>query len=158
MEDRAFEDFNLKLDYMESMYERLLTRFHYFLTVEIALFGFLGWLVFEKNNVAAVRVPALLGALVSLLWYIVAAGDQALVKEYRNRAERSAKRLGEFATDHAAKEMESPRWNGFMSWFWRPLSWTRMAVNVAWITLILWLLLLAFGPAWLESFLPPPKA
>ena len=83
MEDHSFEDFKLKLDYLKSQYERLLSRFNYFLTVEIALFGFLGWLVFEKGNIAAVRVPAVFGALVSLLWYIVAAEDQALVKEYR---------------------------------------------------------------------------
>jgi hypothetical protein len=155
MEDRAFEDFKLKLDYLKSQYERLLTRFNYFLTAEIALFGFFGWLVFEKTNIAAVRVPAFLGALVSLLWYIVAAEDQALVKEYRSRAEKSAERLGEFAIDNAAKEIESPRWNGLLSWYWRPISVTRIPVHVAWITLIIWLLLLAFGPAWLGSFWPP---
>ena len=155
MEDHAFEDYKLKLDYLKSQYERLLTRFNYFLTVEIALFGFLGWLVFEKSNVAAVRAPAFLGALVSLLWYIVAAEDQALVKEYRNRADKSSKRLGEFATNHAAKEIESPRWNGLLSWYWRPISVTRIPVHVALITLIIWLLLLVFGPTWLGSFLPP---
>ena len=144
MEDHAFEDFKLKLDYLKSQYERLLTRFNYFLTVEIALFGFLGWLVFEKSNVAAVRVPAFLGALVSLLWYIVAAEDQALVKEYRNRADKSAERLGELATNHAAKEIESPRWNGLLSWYWRPMSVTRIPVHVALFTLIIWLLLLVF--------------
>jgi hypothetical protein len=154
MEDHAFEDFKLKLDYLKSQYERLLTRFNYFLTVEIALFGFLGWLVFEKLNVAALRVPVFLGALVSLLWYIVAAEDQALVKEYQDRAESSAERLGEFATDHAAKKIES-RWNGLLSWYWRPISITRIPVHVAWITLIIWLLLLMFGPTWLGSFLPP---
>jgi hypothetical protein len=154
MEDHAFEDYKLKLDYLKSQYERLLIRFNYFLTVEIALFGFLGWLVFEKGNVAAVRVPAFLGALVSLLWYIVAAEDQALVREYQNRAEKSAETLSELATNHAAKEIKS-RWNGLLSWYWRPISITRMPVHAAWITLIIWLLLLAFGPTWLGSFLPP---
>lgn len=154
MEDHAFEDFKLKLDYLKSQYERLLSRFNYFLTVEIALFGFLGWLVFEKANIAAVRVPAFLGALVSLLWYIVAAEDQALVKEYRNRTDKSANRLGALANNHAAKEVDS-RWDGLLSWYWRPLSVTRIPVYSALITFITWLLLSVFGPAWLGSFLPP---
>jgi hypothetical protein len=34
MEDHAFDDFKLKLDYLKSQYERLLSRFHYFLTVD----------------------------------------------------------------------------------------------------------------------------
>lgn len=153
MEDRAFKDYELKLDYLKSQYDRMLIRFNYFLTIEIGLFGFLGWLVFENAKVTAVRLPALLGVFVSLLWYIVAAEDRALVEVYRSRADDSArKRLGEFADDHPAEEIGS-QWNGLLSWYWRPLSVTRIPVHAAWIALVLWLFLLAFGPTWLGEYI-----
>ncbi len=145
MEDHDFEDFKLKLDYLKDQYQRLLVRFNYFLTVEVALFGFLGWLIFEKNNVAATRLPALIGVLVSFLWYIVAAVDRELAKQYRERADRSAQRLGEeFAADHPAKGAKSC-WTSISSWYCRPLSVTRIPVYSALISLVIWLGVLICG-------------
>ena len=148
MEDRDFEDFKLKIDYLKDQYQRLLVRFNYFLTVEVALFGFLGWLIFEKNNVAATRLPALIGVLVSFLWYIVAAVDRELAKQYRERADRSAQRLGEeFAADHPAKGATSC-WTSILSWYCRPLlSVTRIPVYSALISLVIWLGVLICGSA-----------
>lgn len=79
--------------------------------------------------------------------------DRALVEVYRSRADDSArKRLGEFADDHPAEEIGS-QWNGLLSWYWRPLSVTRIPVHAAWIALVLWLFLLAFGPTWLGEYI-----
>jgi hypothetical protein len=92
----------------------------------VALFGFLGWLIFEKDNIDATRLPALIGVLASLLWYIVSAGDRELAKQYRERADRSAQMLGkEFASDHAAKGAK-PGWTSILSWYFRPISVTRI--------------------------------
>ncbi|MER8583226.1 hypothetical protein NKG95_31835 [Mesorhizobium sp. M1423] len=142
------DDYRIKLDYLKSQFERSLTRFNFFLTVEVALFGFVGWLLFEKMSVEAVRLPAVLGIIVSVIWYIAAAEDHALVNEYRGRAQKSADRLGRFAEDHPAMEVET-RWDGLLSWYWRPLSVTSLPVLVALAMLLLWVLLLVFGPTWL---------
>jgi len=148
------DDYKIKLDYLKSQFQRLLTRFNYFLTVEMALFGVVGLLTFERSNAAAVRVPALLGVFVSVIWYVAAAEDHALVKEYRERAKRSADRLGgPFARDHPAMEV-GKRCNDPLSWYWRPLSVTSLPVIVALATLFLWVLLLAFGPTWLAPYMP----
>ncbi len=152
MDDDSLKDFELKLDYLKSQYDRLLSRFHYFLTIEVALFGFFGWLVFEKSRPEAVRLPAALGVFVSLLWYIVAAEDHALVDEYRERADRAAKKVGEtFAADHAAKKLAS-EWKSLLSWYCEWLSVTRVPVYAALLVLVIWLLLLLCGPALLSPF------
>jgi len=154
MKDHAFRDYELKLDYLKAQYDRMLTRFNYFLTIEIGLFGFSGWLIFENTGrVTAVRLPALLGVFVSLLWYIVAAEDRMLVETYRARAENSARKgLGEFADDHPATGVQS-QWNSFSSWYWRPLSVTRIPVHAAWVTFLIWVFLLVFGPAMIKGYL-----
>ncbi len=152
MDIQPLEDFKLKLDYLKAQYDRLLTRFHYFLTIEVALFGSVAWLAFDKSNLLATRLPALLGVFVSLLWYIVAAEDRALVDEYRKRAEQSAEKCGkEFAADHPAKRLQS-HWNSPLSWYWETLSVTRIPVHAALLVLVIWLFLLYCGPAWLGSF------
>ncbi len=156
MEDHDFEDFKLKLEYLKDQYQRLLTRFNYFLTVEVALFGFFGWLIFDKNNIIATRLPALIGVLVSFLWYIVAAEDRELAKQYRERADRSAKRVGDkFASDHPAKGARQC-WTSILSWYCRPLSVTRIPVYCALISLVIWLGVLIFGTSFLGAFLPNP--
>ena len=152
MDNIPFEDFKLKLDYLKAQYDRLLTRFHYFLTIEVALFGFVGWLVFDKLKPGAVRLPAALGAFVSLLWYIVAAEDHALVEEYRDRAHQAAQGVGEiFAANHAARGLTS-KWKNPLSWYYEGLSVTRIPVYASFLVLIIWLALLACGPALLSSF------
>ncbi len=158
MEDHAFEDFKLKLDYLQAQYQRLLGRFNFFLTVEMALFGVVGWLLFEKLNVSGARLAALLGLPVSILWYVVAAEDRELVRQYRGRVERSAERVGQgFAVDHAAREPQS-RWTSIVSWYSGRLSVTRIPVYAAILALVAWLFLLAARTSWLEAFLPqvPP--
>ena len=147
------EDYKIKLEYLKSQFDRSLTRFNFFLSIEVALFASVGWLMLEKNSVAGVRLPALLGVVVSVIWYIAAAEDHALIGEYRNRAQRSADRLGgEFALDHPALEVGT-RCNGLLSWYWRPLSVTSLPVLVALITLFVWVLLLAVGPVLLALML-----
>jgi len=60
-EDFLSEDYKLKVDFLKSQFDRLWTRFNYFLTVEMALFGALGFVVFEKRDFAPVPLIGLLG-------------------------------------------------------------------------------------------------
>src|SRR4051812_40474167 len=80
------EDYKLKLGYLTAQYERLWKRFHFFLSVELALFGLLGFLTFDKKAPAATALAGGLGVAVSVLWYVVGAQDRALVTAYRARA------------------------------------------------------------------------
>jgi len=89
-EDFLSEDYKLKVDFLKSQFDRLWTRFNYFLTVEMALFGALGFVVFEKRDFAPVPLIGLLGLLVSSVWYIVGAQDREAVDQYRQRVDRAA--------------------------------------------------------------------
>lgn len=163
-EDFIIEDYKLALDYLKSHFDRLWTRFNFFLTIEVGLFGFLGWLVFEKNNPDASRVPAILGMAVSALWYVFAAEDRALVDSYRERVERAAKRIaaawpsefGSYATDYIAAAQgdrgsirKSPT-----SWYRRGSSITQLPVLASILLLILWLALFFVGPAIFGTLIP----
>ena len=88
--DLLFDDYKLKLDCVTKQYDRLWRRFDFFLTVELALFGFLGYITFNARIPDATVYPAILGLAVSFLWYIAGAQDRWLVEVYRARADRAA--------------------------------------------------------------------
>ena len=93
VDDFAIEDFKLALEYLAAQFQRLWQRFSFFLTVQMALFGFLGWLVFDRQKISAVPVVCLLGVFISALWYVVSAQDRALVDAYRRRTKDAAGRI-----------------------------------------------------------------
>jgi hypothetical protein len=95
----AVENFKLNVDYLKTQYDRMWTRFNYFLTVQLALFGFFGWIVFERQEPAGARLPGAIGTLVSLIWYVTAAEDRALVAAYRKQVARAAERVSELSLD-----------------------------------------------------------
>jgi hypothetical protein len=146
--DFLFEDYKLKLDYLRYQYDRMWGRFNFFLTVELAIFGLLGYLTFDKQYPDATRFPIALGILVSVLWYIVGAEDRALVEVYGERARTAASRiakapegLANYDLDHAAAEIGVRK--GFRSWYWPWLSITRIPVTLALLLIAIWLGLLA---------------
>jgi hypothetical protein len=153
------EDYKMKLDYLTAQLERMWGRFNFFLTIELALFGFLGFLTFDVKNLNGTHLPILLGLLVSTLWYLVSAQERALVDKYRSRANRTAKRvaathaqLAWFEQDHAAAEVES-FWRSPISWYWRRTSITRLPVLLAIGLFILWLVLLLYWRPWVEPMI-----
>ena len=77
-------DYQLKVDYLKGHLSRLWLRFNYFLSIELALFGLLGFLLFkqESPNVAACIFPIAIGIAVSVLWCFIGIQDRALVKIY----------------------------------------------------------------------------
>jgi hypothetical protein len=151
--DLLFEDYKIKLDYVKSQYERLWRRFDFFLSVQLALFGFLGYLTFEVRLPAATILPAVLGLAVSSLWYVIGAQDRWLVEVYRHRANAAAARFGEdpagladYSIDHAGADIQGG-WKEVRSWYWPWLSVTRMPATFALIFLIVWLVVLVGGRA-----------
>jgi hypothetical protein len=157
--DFAIDDFKLALQYLQGQFGRLWERFNFFLTVETALFGFLGWLVFDKGNVRAVAPTCLLGMSISLLWYVVGAQDRHLVEVYRHRAGLAAKAIATTsnAKDYAAIYigLEAPsKWTSINSWYWRPLSITHLPVWIAICLTLTWFALFLKGAALLAPFAP----
>jgi hypothetical protein len=146
-----FEDYKVKLDYVKAQYDRMWQRFYFFLTVELALFGFLGYLTFDARVPDATILPALLGLAVSLLWYIVGAQDRWLVEVYRDRANKAAKAFGQdpeglpdYERDHAGAEVPTDgRRREVRSWYSRRLSMTRLPATIGLALFGLWLLILA---------------
>jgi hypothetical protein len=143
-----FEDYKIKLDYVTKQYERLWRRFDFFLTVELALFGFLGYITFNARMPEATIFPALLGLAVSVLWYIAGAQDRWLVEVYRDRAKEAAVRFSQepeglpnYANDHAGAESPGG-WKEVRSWYWPRLSMTRLPATVGIALLGVWLLII----------------
>ncbi len=62
------------------------TRFNFFLTVEVALFASLGYVVFggDIDNQRAALASGITGLVISLLWLHVGAQDRHLVEAYRS--------------------------------------------------------------------------
>jgi hypothetical protein len=146
------DDYKLKLDYLKSQFDRMWTRFNFFLSIEVALFGFLGWLVFEKDNPNATPLPALLGLAVSGLWYVIGAQDRALVEFYRSNVSDAANRISArcktelqwYGNEHAAAEAKSV-FNDLTSWYWKKASITRLPAVVSLMLMVIWLVLLLYG-------------
>jgi hypothetical protein len=81
--DYLKEDYKLKVDYVTNHFSRMWTRFNFFLSIELALFGVVGFLMFDKEKTEGLIYPALLGIGVSVLFVIVGLQDQKLVDIYR---------------------------------------------------------------------------
>src|SRR5688500_11487896 len=88
------------------------TRFNYFVGIESALVG--GKLIFGGGNLS--RELAVVGLIVSLIWYVMGAEDRFLVRVYRKHVEDAgdlmAKSLGGSALPryrHVGEVTESSR-------------------------------------------------
>jgi hypothetical protein len=157
-EDFAVDDFKLALSYLEEQFSRLWQRFNFFLSVQTALFGFLGWLAFDKGNLPATRFACFLGIAVAALWYVVSAQDRALVEVYRGRAKQAAERIAKLHS-LGAKDYDktfvgaeaTSRWRSIDSWYWSPLSITRLPVWLSLFLVVVWLVLMLNAATWLQS-------
>jgi hypothetical protein len=64
-EDFVVDDYKLALSYLQGQFQRLWQRFSFFLTVQLALFGFIGAFALERGAVNAVPLICALGVAVS---------------------------------------------------------------------------------------------
>ena len=135
------EDFRLKLTYLTAQYDRMWMRFNFLLGTELAVFGFLGYLTFNVKIPEATVLPIVAGMVLSAIWYVVGAEDHALVEEYRDRVTKAARKLeADYASDHPAVKVENRK--GFLTWYWQPLSITRLPAIIGFGLLVTWVILL----------------
>lgn len=152
------EDYKLKINYLTSHFTRMWTRFNFFLTIELALFGFLGYLLFDpaRKNLEATVIPIILGVGSSLLWYVIGAQDRFLVVAYRNAVRSSAVTLSQmypglswykehYVSTHSSAAHpydEQGRERGVFSWYTESISITRIAAIFPLMLFLLWLVIL----------------
>src|SRR5882672_9827951 len=89
LQDFLIKDYELKIRYLTDHFSRMWTRFNYFIGIESALIG--GKLIFGGGKLS--RGVAIVGAVVSLIWYVMGAEDRFLVRVYRDEHVKNAASL-----------------------------------------------------------------
>lgn len=84
--DFALRDYEMKVTYLTNHFQRMWTRFNYFVGIESALAG--GKLIFGGGKLST--EVAIVGAIVSLIWYFMGAEDRFLVRVYRGHVSDAA--------------------------------------------------------------------
>jgi hypothetical protein len=142
-------DYELKIRYLTDQFSRMWTRFNYFVTIESALVG--GKFVFGNGNITPQL--AIIGAGVSLIWYVMGAEDRFLVRVYRKQVEDAAALVAhaEWPTqqepyrqepycavgeiEHTSNKLKM----GVSGWRWDPISTTHLAALIPLTALCVWL-------------------
>lgn len=84
--DFALKDYELKVGYLTNHFQRMWTRFNYFVVIETALIG--GKTIFGNQTIDVAGL--FFGWLLSLVWYLLGAEDRYLVRVYREQVEQAA--------------------------------------------------------------------
>src|SRR5438094_512958 len=80
------KDYELKVGYLTNHFQRMWTRFNYFVVIEAALIG--GKTIFGDTEIG---IPGLsFGLALSLVWYVMGAEDRYLVEVYREQVKHAA--------------------------------------------------------------------
>src|SRR5260221_1758717 len=90
-DDFLARDYELKVRYLTDHFQRMWTRFNFFVTIESALVG--GKFILGAGKLTAGL--AVVGVVLSLIWYIFGAEDRFLVRVYRKQVEDAARKLAE---------------------------------------------------------------
>ena len=88
-EDFLLRDYELKVRYLTDHFQRMWTRFNFFVTIESALVGG-KFILGEGKHASGLAVP---GAVLSLIWYVFGAEDRFLVRVYRKQVEDAAQKM-----------------------------------------------------------------
>ena len=142
------KDYELKVRYLTDHFGRMWTRFNYFVSIESALVG--GKLIFGDGKLSP--QVAIVGAVVSLIWYVMGAEDRFLVRVYRQHVEDAADLLARAVWDattdgpyrHVGEVTESSKGLGgeLSGWRLERISTTRLAAWIPLLVLFAWLGLL----------------
>ena len=146
-------DYELKIQYLTEQFSRMWTRFNYFLTIESAL---VGGILLGSGDINITPQLAIVGAGVSLFWYVMGAEDRFLVRVYRKQVEDAAALVAhvEWPTQQepyrqepycAVGEIENTSKKLRMSlsgWRCDPISTTRLAALIPLMALCGWLTVL----------------
>lgn len=151
--DFAQKDYELKVAYLTNHFQRMWTRFNYFVVIEAALIG--GRTIFGSDRISVAGL--VFGLVVSLVWYVMGAEDRFLVAFYREQVRQSAQLLAdglwpltdrryEFVGDVSSAPGFTPSGGGWLdsiaAWRSEPFSTTRMASIVPFVASAVWLGLL----------------
>ena len=146
--DFLVKDYDLKIGYLTQHFGRMWTRFNYFVGIESALVG--GKLIFGNGKLST--EVAVVGAIVSLVWYVMGAEDRFLVRVYRGHVKDAADRLAKVVWNpadlapyrHVGEVDESSKaldWE-YSGWRLDLISATRLAAWIPLLVLLTWLAVL----------------
>lgn len=89
--DFAQKDYELKVTYLTNHFQRMWTRFNYFVVIEAALIG--GKTIFGGKAISTAGMW--FGLALSLMWYVMGAEDRYLVQVYRHQVKQAGKVLAD---------------------------------------------------------------
>jgi hypothetical protein len=143
--DFLIKDYELKVAYLTQHFSRMWTRFNYFVGIESALVG--GKLILGDGKLSP--QIAVVGAAVSLIWYVMGAEDRFLVRVYRGHVEDAGSLIAKALWDTAAHgpycevgetAESSKRFTWELSgWRVEAISTTRLAAWIPLAVLLTWL-------------------
>lgn len=84
--DFVQKDYELKVAYLTNHFQRMWTRFNYFVVIEAALIG--GKTIFGDKQIGVAGLC--FGLMLSLVWYVMGAEDRYLVRVYRDQVMQAA--------------------------------------------------------------------
>lgn len=97
-QDFLVKDYEIKVRYLTDQFQRMWTRFNFFVTIQSALIS--GKLFFGAGKLGL----AILGATLSLIWYVFGAEDRYLVRVYRKQVQQAAESVAQTVwTDDAQR-------------------------------------------------------
>jgi hypothetical protein len=94
--DFLLKDYEIKVRYLSDHFQRMWTRFNFFVVIEVALIALIGR-YFTADSGKLPWEIALTGGILSLAWYVFGAQDRWLVRVYRKQAEEAAKQAAKQA-------------------------------------------------------------
>jgi hypothetical protein len=158
-DDFLVKDYELKTAFLTNQYQRMWTRFNYFVTLESALAG--GKLLVGGSPT---WFPVI-GAGLSLIWYVIGAEDRYLVRVYRAHVNEAAKCVaakmgtGDYVAV-GARDSETVKklkeedlvlsWprrflEHLSGWRCEPISITRLAAIIPLVLLLAWISVFVTG-------------
>lgn len=145
--DFALRDYELKITYLSNHFQRMWTRFNYFVVVEAALLG--GRTIFGDKQLTVWGIAFGLG--LSLIWYVMGAQDRYLVQVYRRQIEDAADLIFDgLATVSSRRiaavgQVPDPRHHirgSIHAWRLDPISTTKLAALIPLVVTAAWAVML----------------
>ena len=142
--DFALKDYELKVAYLSSHFQRMWTRFNYFVVLQAALIG--GKTIFGDRELSVWGV--MFGITLSLVWYVMGAEDRYLVQLYRHQIEEAAQVIASGVGSPAPRpitpvgHVPDPRFQvkpSITAWRVDPMSTTRLAAWIPLLALAVWI-------------------
>ena len=158
-EEKAFrqKDYELKVTYLSNQFTRMWNRFNYFVAIETALIG--GNFLIPNGRLS--YALAVVGIVMSILWYVMGAEDRYLVRLYRDQIKKAADEvIKTILTDQSARDIyryvgqvdkaarkdleKGSIWERISGWRWEPISTTKLAALFPLVVSALWVVWLIF--------------